>query len=274
MNRLRVTHSGCKYLRSCTAVLLLLALLSSFAVFAESGNTVNGSSTGVGKALEPATTRAQGTGRSCQIYKGEGVRLRAHQLQSSNRGIARAMKDFEKRGLEPKWDQSLTLLEPASISTATIAGRALRPVSSPQTWSDGTYELTLITYSMSSSQWEGIIYFQNPYENDTYAALITTPGLAEWDAAYEYSYPPDGGDPQCGGGECQLQGRSSSRLTQPFQTRFVNASLSPDPTVRRGIWGRIKRWAKCVWNEAVLGAYWCGDLICELGVIGSAILNC
>lgn len=230
-----------------------------------------------GKVLETQERNAKGREHSrAQIYRGEGVRLRAHQLKSSNKALARAMKDFDKRGLEPNWDQSMTVLDPSSNSTATISGRALQRVSYPQTqtWSDGSYELTLITYSNSSSQWEGILYFNNPNEDDTYEARILTPSNAEWDTAYEYWYPPDGGDPQCGGGSCPLYGISTPRLLQAPKTRLVNASYSAEPMGRRGIWGRIKQWAKCVWQDAVAGAYFCSSLWCWLGEVGSAILNC
>lgn len=56
MHRLRARYSVCKYLRNCTVLFLALALLSSFAVFAENGNTINGSSPG-GKTPNPNNHR-------------------------------------------------------------------------------------------------------------------------------------------------------------------------------------------------------------------------
>lgn len=273
MNRLRVTHSRCKYLRNCAVFLLSLALLSSFAVFAESGSTINGPSTGGRKVIEPQQREPNGQGRHrAQVFVGDGARLRAHQLQSSNRAIARAMKDFEKRGKEPKWDQSLTVLEADSNSASTFAGPAIRRVSYPQTWSDGSYELTVITYSNSSSQWEGIVYLHNPYEDDVYAALITTPATAEWDTVYEAWYPPDGGDPTCGGGYCELSRLTPGMKSAP-RTGFINASNTTGPLARRGFFGRIKQWVGCVWrNRGLIGL--CDSLWCALQAIGFLASHC
>lgn len=132
MHRLRVKNSVCKQLRSCTVLLVTLSLVGSFAAFAESGSRVSGSSPGLVKAPEPRTREPKQREHSrAQMFSGEGVRLRAHQLRSSNKAMARAMKDFEKRGLEPKWDQSLTVLETTSNSTAAISGRALQRASYP-----------------------------------------------------------------------------------------------------------------------------------------------
>jgi hypothetical protein len=273
MQKLQVTNRVRKHLRNFTLFVLALALLSGFAALADSGNKVNGSSPVGGKVLKPQQPEANAQGRpNAQVFAGEGVRLRALQLRSSNLAIARAMKGFEKRGQTPKWDQSLTILETGSKSRAMIEGRAIKPVSYPQTFSDGTYELTLITYSNSSSQWEGILYFHNPYEDDTYAALITTPATSQWDTEYEYWFPPDGGDPTCGGGSCEVQGRLSQRPKAGFVSTSHNSLAGR--MVRGGFWGRIKQWVGCVWTQARLGAYWCSDLWCALGVLGSAILHC
>src|SRR6185369_4214338 len=189
------------------------------------------------------------------------VRLRALQLRSSNKAFARAMKGFEKRGLAPKWDQSLTILEAGSKSTAAIEGRSIRPASYQQTFTDGSYELTLITYSNSSSQWEGILYFHNPYEDDTYSAQITTPATAAWDTAYEYWYPPDGGDPTCGGGAYEVQGRLSPGPKDGFVPTSYNSTARP--MVRGGFWGRIRNWISCVWGHRD-GFGWCPDLWCAI----------
>jgi hypothetical protein len=181
------------------------------------------------------------------------------------------MRDFEKRGKEPKWDQSLTVLEAGPTSTASIAGRDMTRVSYPQTWTDGSYELTLVTYSNSSSQWEGILYFHNPYEDDTYASLITTPATAQWDTEYEYWFPPDGGDPTCGGGACEVYGR----LSQGPNASFVPTSYksTAGPMVRGGFWGRIKSWIGCVWRHRD-GFGWCPDLWCAIQYGYFLISNC
>ena len=65
--------------------------------------------------------------------------------KQTHKAIVRAMKGFEKRGLAPRWDQSLTIFEAGSKSTAAIERRSIRPASYQQTFTDGSYELTLIT---------------------------------------------------------------------------------------------------------------------------------
>lgn len=168
MERIRITHNSCKHLRSCISLTVVLARLSSFAAFASSESKTKGL----------AASRGNITGRLQQetntqdpnvpeMYVGEGARLRAQQLRSTNKAIARAMKELESRGMSPKWDQSLTVFQTRSDSTTNANGEALKKVSYPQTWVDGSYELTLITYSSSNSQWEGIIYLHNPNEDDT-----------------------------------------------------------------------------------------------------------
>src|SRR5258708_15926111 len=121
MQKLQVTNQVRKHLRTFTRFVLALALLSSFAALADSGNQVNEPSPAGGKVLnsQQPQTNAQGGARP-QVFTGEAVRLRALQLRSSNKAIVRAMKCFEKRGLAPKWDQSLTILDAGSKSTAAI----------------------------------------------------------------------------------------------------------------------------------------------------------
>lgn len=271
MQKLQVTNQVRKYLRNCTLFVLALALLSGFAALADSGNKVNGSSPAGGKVLKPQQPEANGQGRpNAQVFAGEGVRLRALQLRSSNKAIARAMKGFEKSGRAPKWDQSLTILEADSKSAAAVEGRAIRRVSSPQY---GSYEVTLITYSNSSSEWEGVIYIHNPYEDDTYAALISTPATAAWDTVYEYWYPPDGGDPTCGGGYCEVQGRLTPGMGQAPKTGFMNASHTTGPLGKPGFFGRIRAWIGCVWSHRSLFGL-CQDLVCAYHAAIFLASNC
>lgn len=184
------------------------------------------------------------------------------------------MKGFEKRGLAPKWDQSLTILDADPKSTAAIEGRPIRPVAYPQNLSDGTYELTLITYTNNTSQWEGVVYFHNPYEDDTYSALATTPETTDWDTVYEYWYPPDGGDPTCGGGACEVQGRLMPGIKNSPKASFMNASHTLGPLAKPGFFGRIRSWVSCIgrWVRGV--GYYCEDLLCAVTTGWTAIKTC
>ena len=153
MKRLRIKHKLCKHLSSYTTFAVVMALLAILQPLLTAENSINSPATGAGKVPVPVQRGSNGqVGSRAQSFRGEGVRLRSYQLRLTNKAIARAMKDFEKSGREPMWGRSLTILEPSSNSTATIAGRAIERVSYPQSWSDGSYELTLITYSSSSSE--------------------------------------------------------------------------------------------------------------------------
>lgn len=278
MENLQVTHAFCKYVRIWTSFVVALALLSSFAAFADVGRGMNSPAATWGRTLSPVGPEpsAGQQPRAAEAFKGEGARLRAQQLRLTNKAIRRAMRDLEKRGLAPKWDQSLTILQAKPRSTASANGGSIQRVSYPQTWSDGSYELTLITYSNGNSQWEGIIYLHNPYEDDTYEALISTPATAPWDTVYEYWYPPDGGDPGCGGGPCVVYGRVNPNASQAPGAKFVKAGYSAATGVlaKPGFWGRIKRWIGCVWNTCGWARELCPDLACFAYYCGNAMLGC
>src|SRR5438270_276758 len=45
-----------------------------------------------------------------QTFRGEAAALRAKELRKSTKGIARAMKDAEKRGLRPAFEQGTVII--------------------------------------------------------------------------------------------------------------------------------------------------------------------
>jgi hypothetical protein len=108
---------------------------------------------GHGKTTEPQKEKR------IESYKGQAVRLRVQQLLNSNKAVARAMSDFEKRGLLPNWEESVTAMTIADkIAVSSKMGDVRRVSFTDDVISDGTSEMTFITYSSSSNQWEGIIY--------------------------------------------------------------------------------------------------------------------
>lgn len=214
-------------------------------------------------------------GKRVESYSGQAVRLRARQLLNSNKAVARAMRDFEKRGLEPIWDESVTALAVDDKMAKHSKPGGVRRVSfTDDVISDGTSEMTFITYVSSSNLWEGIIYINSPNENDTYSASLDSPNIG-WDVAYEYWYPPDGEDPICTGGRCTIGKNNSTPRNDDRQLRIVNVSypgLSATP--RMSIWGRIKQWWSCTKG----GCYWasqsCGGFICRVRVCAQAAIGC
>ncbi|MGI9065067.1 MAG: hypothetical protein ACR2HX_01490 [Pyrinomonadaceae bacterium] len=114
-----------------------------------------------------------------QTFGGEAASLRAKQLRKQHKGIARAMKDAERRGLREAFDKGTVILatDPEKTANSSSVVKAnlvpsqldlVRPVSfrlsSPQdTFTDGYYEITFIPYDDGDpNTWEGIIYRAGP----------------------------------------------------------------------------------------------------------------
>jgi hypothetical protein len=216
--------------------------------------------------------------KKVESYKGEAVKLHVRHLSSTNKAIARAMKDFEKRGLVPSWENSFTLMSVSDGTTGQAAQQQhLQRVSyAPDTFTSGDYQMTFITYSETSTQWQGIIYINNPYEDDTYSAVINT-ASSGWDVPYEAYYPPDGGNPTCGGAPCDpnLTRRVEPKQGARSQTGLVKASYSRAAVsaVPRGFWGRIKAWARCV-NDTCWWARHGGGIFSTISGCAAAVFNC
>lgn len=145
-------------------------------------------------------------------FHGEAGVFRAKQLRKLNKGVARAMKDAEKRGLRQAFEYGRVILgtDPqdsrlngvARSDSLTIEAVPLHPASYrfnyPQdTFTDGDYEITFIPYDDGDpNTWEGVIYRYDPDWGDDirFANLdITT---EEPQVTQEVYYPSDGGDPE------------------------------------------------------------------------------
>ena len=208
-----------------------------------------------------------------QTFRGDAAKLRVYQVREKNKALVRVMSDLEKKGRRPSWDNSFTVMSVTGATVGQANPRKSLPVSYAQ---DGSYEMTFITYSESAGQWEGVIYINNPYENDTYYAVVTTPASG-WDVPYEVYYPPDGGDPTCGGGYCEILGAGRKGPERVISYKPVSARSSTGrtsaPTLPAGFWGRIKRWAQCV-NDTCWWARQCGGFWCTVSGCAQAIFRC
>lgn len=267
MLKLHNLHAIRKYLSRALRYATAMALAS--AIFFALPNSLS--------VASPGDNQPSQRSRIVDAYGGEAVRMRAQQLRITNKALARAMRDFEQRGLQPNWESSVTVLSMNATTAAAFAPAAIRRVSYTQdTISDGTSEMTFITYNASSSVWEGIIYIHSPYENDAYSAYLGSPNSG-WDVVYEYWYPPDGGDPTCTDGDCPILSKNETSprnkiSPQPslVKTSYSRAVAKP----ARGIWGRIKRW----WNCTKGGCYWgsqpCTGFLCKVRVCAQAALGC
>ncbi len=138
-----------------------------------------------------------------QTLTAADVVRRAQQLRQNNKGVARAMKDAEKRGLRPAFDRGVVVL---AADPATDVARLSMPFAQPMSfmqpvsfWSSssqggGDYEITFIPYDDGDpNTWEGIIYRTGPdLPEDTQYAEVNIEA-EEPDVTQAIYYPEGGG---------------------------------------------------------------------------------
>jgi hypothetical protein len=142
-------------------------------------------------------------------FRGDAAPLRAKQLRTLNKGIARAMKDAERRNLKPAFEHGRVILgtdpqddRPPIVARSAITevAHAFRPASYrfnyPQdTFTDGQYEVTFIPYDDGDpNTWEGIIYRFDPDWGEDIRFAVLDIQTDEPQVTTETYYPPDGGD--------------------------------------------------------------------------------
>ena len=181
-----------------------------------------------------------------QDFHGEASSLRAKQLRKLNKGVARAMKDAEKRGLRPAFEHGRVMLgtDPAADkSTAAVRpafptgiSQVIRPASYrfnfPQdTFTDGEYEVAFIPYDDGDpNTWEGIIYRFDPDWGDDIRYVVINIQGTEPDVNFESYYPPDGGDPQDPNNPPII---SANKSTGPPQSQVCTATRTAAAPFRK-----------------------------------------
>jgi hypothetical protein len=190
-----------------------------------------------------------------QDFHGEASSLRAKQLRRLSKGVARAMKDAERRGLRPVFEHGRVILgtDPAADkSNAAVAfPQVIRPASYrfnfPQdTFTDGEYEVTFIPYDDGDlNTWEGIIYRFDPDWGDDIRYVVINIQDNEPDVNLESYYPPDGGDPQDPNnppiisankstGRPQSQVCTATKADSPFRKAVLSAPVGAAPSCPPG----------------------------------------
>jgi hypothetical protein len=157
-----------------------------------------------------------------QQFDGSTAAFRAKQLRRHNKGIARAMKDAEKRGLREAFTQGTVVLgtDPAQNSeTGLNRAKLIRPASfksysAQDTFSADGYEVSFFPYDDGDpNTWEGIIYRTGPdLDVDIRYAVINIQTEVP-ETVVDVYYPPDGGDPDPNGGSGLLM-RNRSKPDQ------------------------------------------------------------
>lgn len=138
-----------------------------------------------------------------RVLRGASVVSRVQVLKEKNKGVARAMRDFEKKGFRPAFDQGISILndKDRSLSDGIRSGPGdvlIKASFQSETYSNDGYEMTFISYDDGNpNTWEGVIYEHDPdgYEYE-YTASIDISGQQEtWARLVETYYPADGSTP-------------------------------------------------------------------------------
>lgn len=169
------------------AVTLMVTMLLPYSAPASASNTPN--------------QQEKGNGYKHRSVKGEAVGLRAKELRDKNKGVARAMKDLEKKGFRAAWDKGISLLDVKDEQTARSASGSMQPASfksQSQAITDNGYEMTFISYDDGNpNTWEGVIYEHDPnmFEYSYTASIDISGDPSTWARIEETYYPVDGSTP-------------------------------------------------------------------------------
>jgi hypothetical protein len=167
------------------------------------------------------------------------------------------MKEYAKKGLSPKWDDSILAQQVSETSEAKRPAGLFQRASyvPPQDdFVDGGTQISFITYSGDINSWDGIVYVHTPYADDTYSGDFLTPTNdgSSWDVYNEVYYPPDGGEPCDGSRVCMQQELQASKAApghkQKAGKKMASLAHGSSSPARMGLWGWLKRWWGCVGN--------------------------
>lgn len=152
------------------------------------------------KAAATASFQNRGLDRYTEkTIIGSEVIARAKKLRSKNKGVARAMRDLEKKGLRPVPEQSVSFLQARKRAASAVrTNRFLKASFQSETFSEDGYEMTFISYDDGDpNTWEGVIYEHDDNGNEySYTATFEISGEQEtWNRVVETYYPANGTEP-------------------------------------------------------------------------------
>lgn len=162
------------------------------------------------------------------VLRGQEAQRRVRQLRATSKALNRAMGDRERQGKTIKWDASAVIVfaKPgAQKPSTTPSGDAVftKASFSParETLSDGSGEVTFITYEGAPNTWDGTIYRTDYYtgESEVFNADMYDFGSVDdpamWDVTEEIYYPPDGGEPCSSNRETTFQTYDQYQMVEP-----------------------------------------------------------
>jgi hypothetical protein len=257
------------------------SIISSLLLIALSGMYVHDVPSAAVKTGKPAPQDKR-EGFKPQIVKGESVALHARALRARNKGVARAMKDLEKKGFRQAFDQSVSFVAAKGRQTASTGSRLMRHAAfqsdQSETFYNDGYEMTFISYDDGDpNTWEGVVYEHDPdmYEY-SYTVTLDISGQPDtWAPTVETYYPADGSAPVSSTDPSYYDGSYQPydpMYDQPAQynmarqkdgrgaadtVRFTKASYAPVQQ-RQSRWrDRLYRWSKCVVGGCTVSAIGC-----------------
>jgi hypothetical protein len=213
------------------------------------------------------------------VTKGEGVRSRLEHLKATNKGFARALKEYEKSGKKLRIEDCVTVrLAPPQ---PTKSSAVLRPVSyfQDQSVSDGDSEIDFFTYSGDEEAWDGIVQLQGTNLDETYSGIVDTVDndVSTWTVSHEIYYPADGGEPQCGHIGC-LQGKAQPGRKHASGRSEVALAHHGSPGAKPPLFGFLRRWWGCTSNGCGWSGVICGGssikFLCQVGVCAYGAIWC
>jgi hypothetical protein len=243
--------------------LLLIALIFSL--------TLSAATPPSGTAPAPCKAADnQGRGK-VQTLKNDAAKLRIKQLENKKKALKRALKDMEKLGKTPVWEQSAVFIqepvEPtAKLNFPRLGANSFAP-EDVQTFNDGAgSEMVLITESGPEEYWSGIVYVYDATTglDSTYTAVLTglvMTDLSTMDVIDELYYPPDGGAPIREEPPTPVDGGGGKDINPLLEINVVKNEMKSSPTTtitnasfkagsatapRPGIIGWFKRYFRCV----------------------------
>jgi hypothetical protein len=208
--------------------------------------------------------------KKVKTFKGAAVKRQVEKRRLKNKGLERAIREYARRGLSPRWDDSVIIQQVPEASAADKPKGLFQPASyhpQDETYTEGDTEITFITYSGDLNSWDGIVYVHTPYQDDTYSGDFLTPtdDGSNWDLINEVYYPPDGSTPCDGSRPCMDQGPVSKAAPgRKAKAAGESARLahSGAKALRPGLWGWLKSWWGCTrfgcsvaWNYCPSNGY-------------------
>jgi hypothetical protein len=210
------------------------------------------------------TSADKSSDKKVKTFKGAAVKRHVEKERLKNKGLERAIREYAKKGLSPRWEESVILQQVAESSAVDKPQGLFQRVSYPapqETYTEGDTSITFITYGGDLNYWDGVVLIQTPYQSDTYSGDFLTPtdDGTNWDVVNEVYYPPDGGTPCDGTRACMVEGPVAEASPAQKQKAEGKAMLAHGKAkaVKPGLWGWLKNWWTCTRIGCSIGYAYC-----------------